>query len=117
MKIVTKANDGTSLFHNILNVFPFSISLFSSICLQSPKRIKGNKKVTRPTYNCAHLRLINKKNMTTAGGNRSGVLRGRGVTRVMGVTGVTGQIAVGEETGEGEEMSPQRDRQRNNKGI
>ena len=39
--------------------------------------------------------------MTTAGGNRSGVLRGRGVTRVMGVTGVTGQIAVGEETGEG----------------
>ena len=61
--------------------------------------------------------MINKKNMTTAGGNRSGVLRGRGVTRVMGVTGVTGQIAVGEETGEGEEMSPQRDRQRNNKGI
>ena len=32
---MTKANDGTSLFHNILNVFPFSICLFSFICLQS----------------------------------------------------------------------------------
>ena len=36
---------------------------------------------------------------------------------MMGVTQVTGQIAVGEETGDGEEMSPQRNRQRNNKGI
>ena len=35
LKTVTKANDGTSLFHNILICFPFLICLFSSICLQS----------------------------------------------------------------------------------
>ena len=28
LKTVTKANDGTSLFHNILNVFPFSYVFF-----------------------------------------------------------------------------------------